>query len=219
MTYFINNILDLIFPKTCIGCDIKHTSLCLTCISKFPPSKNIGEENISALFDYKNDTVKKALWSLKYRHNKSLAKSMARIIYDNLLEEINDLNTFWQMKRELPLVIPIPLSKNKLKERGYNQAELLAKELSIMDKNKSFLVKTNIFFKTKDTPAQVSIKNRVLRLKNLKGCFEVRDKNFIKNRNIILLDDITTTGATFREASSVLEDAGANKVICIALAH
>lgn len=178
------------------------------------------DKDIFTVFSYQDGTIKKAIRSLKYAHNKPIAKVLARILYDFMLEEIYDLNTFWQSDTmEKPLLIPTPISNKRLKERGYNQVELITKELSFIDNAQSFIEKTNVLYKIEDTPSQVSIRDRKKRLVNLSECFDVRNKESIKKRNIILVDDITTTGATLKEASSALLKAGANKILCFTIAH
>ena len=73
--------------------------------------------------------------------------------------------------------------------------------------------------KNKETIHQANIKNRNIRLKNLIGSFIVKNKEEIKNRNIILIDDITTTGATLNEARKTLKKAGAKKIVAFTVAH
>jgi predicted amidophosphoribosyltransferase len=82
-------------------------------------------------------------------------------------------------------------------------------------------LKNKILIKPKETEHQARIKDRRTRLKNIIGSFAVKDseKNKIKNRNIILIDDITTTGATLTEAKKVLKQAGARKIIAFTVAH
>ena len=78
---------------------------------------------------------------------------------------------------------------------------------------------TDILIKTKETESQTKSKNRAERIKNLEGCFDVKNPEQIKNRNIVLLDDVTTTGATLTEARRALLARGARKVIAIVFAH
>ena len=114
------------------------------------------------------------------------------------------------------LIIPVPLSKNRLKERGYNQAELIAEYFSEKIK---IQICAGALMKTKDTPAQVSVKNRKERLKNLDGAFAVKNPELVEGKNIILIDDVSTTGATLREAKKTLKLAGAKKVLALVVAR
>lgn len=118
-----------------------------------------------------------------------------------------------------PILIPIPLSKKRYKERGYNQVELICKKLIEIDNDVNFKLETNILIKSKDVEHQARIKNRRERLENIVGSFGVKNIELVKNRNIILIDDILTTGATLNEAKKILKKAGARKVIAFTLAH
>ncbi len=215
---FIQKILNILFPIFCIGCKEKDTPLCRKCIESILPStQNINQSEIISIFNYKNTTTKKAIQFLKYKNNKSIGKIFARSLYDVILEELAEQNIFSNFSN--PILIPIPLSKKRLKERGFNQSEIIAQEMSFIDKNSSFTLITNVLYKIKDTPSQVSIKDREKRLRNLQGCFSVKVPNKIKGRNIILIDDVTTTGATIKEARKTLLKSGAKKVIAFTIAH
>ncbi len=112
------------------------------------------------------------------------------------------------------LLIPIPLNKYSYKDRGFNQAEIIAKQLA-----SSFTVKmlTNVLIRTKNTKKQFA-KNRADRFANLSNAFKVVNVEKLRDRKIILVDDITTSGATFIEATQQLKLCGASSVGCIALA-
>lgn len=110
-------------------------------------------------------------------------------------------------------IVPVPLSKKSLRERGFNQALLMAVVLS---KELKIPLYMDILFKKKDTPQQLGL-NAKERLKNLKGAFAVRGE--IDNLRLLLIDDVMTTGATARESSKTLIKAGADEVIVITLAR
>ena len=214
---FFQTMLNIFFPSECIGCKTKNTTLCEECLINLPIASPSPEITTTSLFSYKDIVIKKALWSLKYSNNKEVGKIFARILYDRMLEELSDEELFSNFHN--PLLIPIPLSKKRLKMRGFNQSESIAQEISILDKNTSFTFTKNVLYKIKDTPSQVSIKDKVKRLQNLQGCFSVKNHDKIKDKNIILIDDVTTTGATIAEARKTLLAAGAKKVIAFTVAH
>jgi ComF family protein len=110
------------------------------------------------------------------------------------------------------------MHKNNLIERGYNQSELIVKEIIKIDKSKNFDFSINALKKIKETPHQSKLKNKSERLKNLKNCFWA-DEKLIKDRNIILIDDVITTGTTMNEASKTLKSIGAKKIIGFSIAH
>jgi ComF family protein len=184
-------------------------------IERISLAEPLPDKNSLAILNYKNSLVRTAIWEMKYRGNKAINKKMARVFYDFLLNELSEVET-WQNFTE-PVVIPIPLSAEKLRERGYNQAERLAKELIKLDGGKNFKLETNWLKKVRSTDSQSHTRNRTERLKNLNGCFLASPE--VKGKNIILLDDVITTGATMKEARNTLRQAGAKKLICIAVAH
>ena len=217
----LNSILNLIFPVNCISCGVSGVNLCLTCLSDFPPAERETAPWIFPLYDYRHPPIKKALWLLKYKGKKRLAYIFAEILYGKILEELSDLAVMENFNNVI--LIPIPLSKKRYRERGYNQAELICKELAKLDNNVNFKLGNNVLIKIKDTKHQAHIGNRNERLENIIGSFAVKNTkeniSLIKNRNVILIDDIITTGATLNEARKTLKQSGARKVIAFTIAH
>jgi len=233
---FFNTILDIIFPKKCLSCGQTGTDLCLACLLESPPSENENANWIFSVYNYHHPPVKKALWLFKYNNKKRLANIFAEVIYEKILEELSELSVLENFRE--PLLIPIPLSAQRKRERGYNQAQLICEEIihltssplyfkkmerggSLARRGEVLTLANDILIKTKETEHQARIKDRNTRLKNIIGSFAVKEteKNKIKNRNIILIDDITTTGATLTEAKKVLKLAGARKIIAFTVAH
>lgn len=138
-------------------------------------------------------------------------------MYGRMLEELSDLSIMENFSA--PLLIPIPLAPKRFKERGFNQAELLCRKLLENDQGQNLELLTGVLTKPKDTLHQASIKDRGERLRNLSGSFTIKDAEKIAGRNIILIDDVVTTGATLSEARKILKQAGARKVIAFTIAH
>ena len=157
------------------------------------------------------------VWNLKYKNKKEIAEIFTEYLYPKILEELSELKLLENFHN--PILIPIPLSKKRFKERGYNQSSLIAKNLEKLDKKENFVLEENILFKRKETEHQARIKNKQARLKNLIGTFSVKNQELIKNKNIILIDDVTTTGATLKEARKILRENGAKKIIAFTIAH
>ncbi|MFC1756933.1 ComF family protein [Patescibacteria group bacterium] len=172
------------------------------------PFPEATDPDVLSAVSYASPIIKKALWTLKYKKAKRVAKPLAQLIHKRLL--LKNLESKW-------IIIPIPLSKKRYRERGFNQAELIAKHLSDIS-NKTLLIYSNVLYKNRHTISQVNIKNREKRLKNLKGVFVVKNTKIIKNKNILLLDDVSTTGTTIKEAKKALEKSGTNKVVGIVVA-
>jgi len=223
---FLNIILDLIFPANCISCGKNGTILCSKCLLDSPNSRYEEAKWIFPLFDYRHPVIKKAIGLLKYKNKKGLAKIFAEILYFEILEVIADFSQLENFNN--PILIPIPLAPKRKRERGFNQAELICKHLIKLNRDSNlrhgvdstnWTLEKNILTKPKDTEHQARIKDRGERLKNLTGSFAIKNSEKIKNRNIILIDDVTTTGATLSEARKVLKRAGARKIIAFTVAH
>ena len=215
--YFLNTILDIFFPIYCLSCHKRGEYICLKCLLESPQAERESEKWIHPIYDYRHPSIKKALWLLKYSGKKRLAQTFASILYERILEELADLSIMENFRK--PILIPIPISKQRRRERGYNQTELICRELIKLDRNKNFELESNILIKNHETVHQARIKDRRERLKNLAGSFTIKNLEKIKNRNIILIDDITTTGATLNEAKKTLKIAGAKKIVAFTVAH
>lgn len=199
-------------------CGKNDESLCFACAGKlprgFPPEKN--RTNTIVIFDYSDRRVRKAVWLLKYRRRTALARVFARIIYDFLLEELAEERLFSGSAK--PVLAPVPISERRFRERGYNQVGLVASELENLDKNNFFTLKQSALKKIRYTESQVGTAGKNERLKNLRGSIAANPE-IVGGKNIILLDDVLTTGATMEEARRALKAAGAKKILCVALAH
>ena len=208
-------VKDFVFPPVCVSCNTNNEILCDTCLFSIPTS-TYSEKNIHAVFSYNSPIIRKSIQALKYKNNTNLAKKLAIPLHDKILQELTHQEKFNGFIK--PLIIPIPLHKKRKRQRGYNQSELICNELSFID-DSIYKTEYNVLFKHKHTSSQTEILNRKKRLKNVRDCFNIKNAEKIKDRNIILIDDVTTTGATFTEASKVLKNAGARKIICFAVAH
>lgn len=216
LIHIFKEFLGLIFPSKCLGCGIKNKILCGDCLAKFPDIFTSTRPWIFSATSYQDEIVKKAIWLFKYKRLKILAEPLAELIYQRFKETRFPLASLVAGSKPNCVIIPIPLSKKRFRQRGYNQSELIAQFLS--DKM-SIRMTGNVLYKTKETISQVEIKDREKRLKNLEGAFEIKNSETIKDKNIILVDDIVTTGATLSEAKKVLLQAGAKKIIGITLAQ
>ncbi len=113
------------------------------------------------------------------------------------------------------VAIPIPLSKDRLRERGFNQSGLLAK--AVADHYQLDLI-NNVLKRTKETKSQSGLKDWEERKENVKNCFALENPELIKGKNIILVDDVYTSGATMDEAAKILRANGARKIIALVVA-
>lgn len=173
-----------------------------------------GNFRAFSLFNYGDVRTRTLVWEIKYRGNERLVAVTAELLHDAALESAADLNLFGC---GIPLLIPVPLHPERLRERGWNQSELLARRMHGLSPS-SYEFAPSALVKTKHTPPQTKLA-RAERLKNLKGCFSASRPERIKGRTIFLVDDVTTTGATLEEARKTLLDAGAREVMAFTVAH
>lgn len=216
---YINKVIGIIFdfflPKSELD-KMADKETADTLSKKLLNGRETENESIYALFDYRDEVIRHMIWTLKYRGNRKVAKIFAQVLYDFLIEEFSDLSVYSDFKK--PILIPIPLFKKRQRKRGFNQTEILADEIIAIGGSSFSELRKNILKKIKDTPSQTSLERRK-RLRNVNDVFAVNNAEEIKDRNIILLDDVTTTGATINEARKILLNAGAKSVIGVAIAH
>jgi ComF family protein len=115
---------------------------------------------------------------------------------------------------EFDLILPVPIHRKKLRERGFNQVVVLAERLS---RSVGIPLNRTSFVKSLDTPPQASLP-RQERLRNLRGSFRVARKDAINNKRILLVDDVATTGSTIREAAWTIKKAGGARIDALVLA-
>jgi ComF family protein len=231
--------LDLFFPSFCLGCQKEGNYLCDDCketleISDFqyclcnknpiiiPLQQKIGkcskcqDKKLSGLYfplSYKeNILTKKLIHQFKYQpYIKDMAKTLANLIIEYLIKINKNTDDVWQNS----ILIPVPLDKKKLKNRGYNQSEELARELS---KILQISVISDNLSKIKRTKSQMEL-SKEEREKNLEGAFIIKNPAEIRGKKIFLVDDVYTTGSTMEECAKILKNAGAKQVWGITVAR
>jgi ComF family protein len=209
-------LLDLIFPKICLGCKKEGIFLCQDCLSVLEIStthqKFRGKylDDLYFPLDYGNFLSKKLIQNFKYPPLiRELKRELALVIISHflLLDKKPVFSDF--------VLIPIPLAKKKLKWRGFNQAEEIGKELAEFLK---IPLISDCLVKIKENKAQVELSEKE-RKENVRGVFFVKNKEKIVGKKILLVDDVFTTGATMEEAARVLKEAGAKKIVGIVIAR
>ncbi len=209
-------LIDFIFPPTKEEALI--TSLALEDLQKGTQALQSDRRLPGSLilFEYHNTLVRTLILALKENGNKKACSLLAEALYDRLIEELADKNIMQGFTK--PLLIPIPVSKKTRSLRGWNQCELLCRELCVLDGNQNMELCLHTLIKHRHTSDQVG-KSKTERSTNLKDCFSIQKPERIQGRNIIVLDDVVTTGATISEAKRTLLQAGAKKVFIVAVAH
>lgn len=223
-------LLDLLFPKFCIVCkrfgnyicddcrkDIEFLEryICPICNEQSYPllvhSQCKEKSPIDGVISFMryNKTAKKIVKAIKYQLIYDIYTELSTIIFrQELFNEfsVNYKNCYLQ---------PIPLHPKRLKIRGFNQAE----ELSKLFSNKFQYPVIDLLTRVKDTKPQAQIHYKKQRQENIKDAFIVKEKNLVKGKTIILVDDVYTSGSTCLEAAKTLRNAGTVKVFVWSLAR
>ena len=199
----------------CIKCGLKfhqnfsENHVCEICI-KTP----LQVEKVRAVAEYKG-IIKDAIPLFKYSSKLAAAKVFELLLFQAFLKHYK--------KKSVDLIIPIPLYKTKLRERGFNQAFLMVRNFIKLyeqhfEQNPLWEIDTSSLIRIKKTEPQTGF-DIEQRKNNLKKAFKVVDKNSIKTKNIVLIDDVLTTGATCNEAALELLKNGAGRVDALVLAR
>lgn len=205
----------MIYPQICGICGkIDPNSLCKKCEKKIENQldisiiKNVEDkyfDELMSIFKYEG-MVRKLI--LNYKFNE---KSYMYMTFVNLL--LKDKKIFENIKN-YDTIIPVPISKKRQKERGYNQCELIAKEIA---KKIKLEYRNNCLIKTKNIIEQNKL-NKEEREKNIIGVYNLENGQLLENKKILLIDDIYTTGSTVNECSKILRKANPNKIGILTIA-
>lgn len=210
-------------PHFCEACQNSIALLsgvyCPTCGRRLSETVRHSHSNyiLFPATDFKTTAIRNCIHALKYRRERQGARICAELLF-SYLKKISNAHA---LSFEEWLLIPIPLHPRRARERGFNQSELIAEELLRCygnEKQSAPSFSTNLLARTAYTPAQVRSKTRKERQKNLAGMFAVRDAAEFRDRDILLLDDVSTTGTTLHEASTALLQAGARRVFALVVA-
>lgn len=220
-------LLDLLFPPRCVGCREVGSYLCAQCLHEFelvepPLCPRCGRPV----------TTSGRLCSLCQRHPPQIDGIRSVAYFDGILREaihrfkyygLQDLaiplgglmGDYWE-KRSLPaeIIVPVPLHKDRLRERGYNQAALLARELG---KSVGLPVSENSLVRVRATRPQVEL-NAQERRENVSDAFRCANAE-LKGKQVLLIDDVCTTGSTLEACSIALRQVGARSVWAFTLAR
>jgi competence protein ComFC len=203
--WMISYLFEILFPPSCLGCRKAGTSLCDRCIKLSRKVLSTPYPYTISLFDFKDPLVKRAIHALKYYHRRDLALPLADALTAEL-KNIPHLETY--------TLVPIPMPRFRKLFRGYNQAELIAQQLSRV---LTIPVQTNVLKRSTSPTRQVTMHTKTERIKNQHGSFSC-DLD-LSGMNFIIIDDVTTTGATLNEARSVLLKKNAKQVYAATVAH
>ena len=204
-------IIDLIYPPVCGICGKLSTeSLCNKCKMKFQNQAIFGIEDYTNISSYFNEHIYMFKYSGEIRNVILNYKFQEKsYIYKTFVNFLKNNEKICAQIKKYDIIVPIPISKKRFKQRGYNQSDLFAKEIS-----KEFDIKYDgkeILIKIKDNNPQSSLTGEE-RIKNVQGVYRIKNKQKIYNKKILLVDDIFTTGNTANECAKVLIENSARKV-------
>jgi len=233
-------LLDFLFPKKCIGCGKDSAMLCEKCDKKINifsapicfscrkrlPLENFNRDNflchpknrIRCIFvaaSYSDPVLKKAIQKYKYKNANELTIFLSSLMIKSLDNFISRLSL--EEKNKI-VIIPVPLHPKKEKSRGFNQSFLIAQ---IISEHFNIPLDTASLKRIKNTSPQAQIKNKDTRLKNMEDAFQMNKHADLRNKNILLIDDILTTGATLDECAKALKVSGndVRKIVAAVLAN
>lgn len=206
-------ILEVLFPSKCILCrellQKEEMDLCRSC--RTTTSRWISHRQRIRFVDdytavwYYEDHVRESLLRYKFSNARSYAESYGRMVAMQVSKELPE---------QIDLVTWVPIGPKRKRKRGYDQSELLARAVG----QELELPVRKLLHKARDNKVQSSLTDSAARKANVLGVYSLWEVDWIKDRNILLLDDIITTGATVSEAARMLQDAGAKNVYCAAVA-
>ncbi len=222
----INDFLSLIYPRHCEACGnnlFKHeVFVCNYCKLNLPKSnyhKNpqnelsqvfagrIPYENVLSFYVFeKSGRVQKILHAIKYQNQKALAEFLGKRYSEDLIKD----NVF----NNVDVIVPIPLHKNKLKQRGFNQSEWFAKGISL---GLNIPMDLTTLIRKTETSTQTK-KRKYQRWENVEGIFELSNNESLKNKHVLIIDDVITTGATIEAAWQCIKDIEGIKISIAAIA-
>lgn len=205
---FFDYILNFIYKKSCIICNSKkeNTFLCSKCIEEiqFNDYKNLNYFENVELYSCCNYSgiPQKLIRLLKFHNKKFLSTYISKLMF-NYLSNINKDFSDYE-------IIFVPLHKIKQRKRGFNQCELISKELSTLMK---IPFNKNLIKRVKNTKSMYNLK-KYQRIENLKNAFFV-DKKFYNNKKLLIIDDIVTTGTTLQEIINEFSKNNIKDIFCL----
>lgn len=210
----LRNFLSLLYPARCINCgEIAQDKFpfCNECLRIFKPERRerfieVKDKKIKCIsaFHYEGK-IRESICDFKFRDRKSYSKFFA--------ESISKVLLFDDKLEDFDYIAAVPLSKQRYKERGYNQAEQIAKDLGKILK----VEYADVLKKIKNNKIQHTL-NLEERKVNVKGAYANKNEIDIKNKKILICDDIITSGNTLSECVKILLELGAKEVVCITTA-
>ena len=193
--------IELLKPPWCQICGLPGWSAVCTDCDEHPPLFR----SLRAIAFYE-PTLREAVHLMKYEKKEVISKHLIQLLQAHLPEDLGST--------DYDFLLPIPLHTNRLRQRGFNQAEQIAQGVAQVW---GVPVRTDVLFRIRDTVPLSSLESHEERMKNIAGAFEVQSQDSIQSRKILLIDDIFTTGTTINEALKALQVASPDHVDVLTL--
>ena len=200
----LTSITTILFPSYCFICKKEGGALCSTCLSQRKKVFDTPSPSITSIYSYRDPYIKKIIHSIKYFHRKDLIAPLVTELSHEILSH----------SPQPDVLVPIPMPYLRKVMRGYNHAEALAQCISLQT---NIPVRSEILIRARSKKRQVTTHSRRERLQNQHNAFTVQQN--VEGLHIILIDDVSTTGATLLEARRVLIEQGAASVSAYTIAH
>ena len=228
----LKHVMDTVLPRNCLICGRTPDAdgripypvpedfhICFSCLSSIVPNPEDKRFFLCLSEPYEGDPVPGLGLYIPFPYKGFFEKAVPRMKFHSCpqLAEFAGSLLGSLMKKEgitADVMVPVPLSSLRLKERGYNQAELIAVNAALVA---GIPYLGNILKRTRDTLRQTEITDNAERSLNVEGAFEVDESFDIIGLKIIVVDDVATTGNTLHEAALALTKAGAERVLCCAV--
>lgn len=170
---------------------------------------------MGAAANYEDDIVRNMIHGLKFRFLIKCGEALGELLV-RYADSVADLKKILIGNKKEIVVVPIPLSKKRLRDRGFNQSEIIAR---VFANHYALDLALDCLVRARDTKPQSETENVAERLKNVSGCFSVVNEKQLQNKKIaILIDDVVTSGATIRAAAEELKNAGIKNIIALVTA-
>ena len=220
---YINAFLNFLYPPFCVLCKVRLFSaermICEDCWQSLPRlsshehPRHAGPVEIDAPFDHilavwqYSEQIQQLIHEFKYLKTKTLARPIGTAMATCAFEHAEYLSA--------DLIVPVPLHKTRLRERGFNQSSLLAE---IVAQKLAIPVARNVLSRIRYTRHQAQL-NAAEREENVQGAFQLRNEEVLKDRIVILVDDVFTTGATLRLCAQCLKNGDPKKILTLTAAR
>lgn len=240
-----NVFLDILFPPTCVNCrkyinrskntnssestnnnflcahcyssiNLNTSLFCPVCRLRLAENKKICNHSkkiqpyfylLAAAGNYDDQVLRNLIHGLKYQYLKNSVPLLSKILLKYIRNLKLELRNF--------AIVPIPLHPAKKRNRGFNQSKLIAEFVA----TQLNLPLIEMLKRTKNNKPQVGLKGNEERIENVKNCFAIQNPKLIEKKNILLIDDVFTSGATMNEAVKILKQNGTRRIIALVLAR